>query len=189
MAHEIVGFCRGGAGKGLYVLLTSTGQLGDHSERCDLFFSGAIRSEDLFPGDAVSLDCSNRGDRLFLESLLIEEVPQPWSGRIKASLFESDQQTGSISEGWNGTGRFIGVTALSERVRMIALRSDERAQAFATAATLDARAIADRVTENAELFNSLSLFLAASGLSLAIVPSAPSITVENEVPWLEFGRA
>lgn len=43
------------------------------------------------------------------------------------------------------------------------------------------------VREDAEVFDSLSLVLAAFGLSLAIVPASRAVYSESTEPWQEFG--
>lgn len=186
MHGETVGVCRSGAGAGLYVVMIPISGREDPPRHYELMFSGAIDSEGVFPGDVVTIDEGIDENKRFLDSLDIEEVPDPWGRRVRDSLFDLGTHAGSSSAHWSGAGRFNGAKPLSERVRMISERANERARVFATAAQLEAAAIADRVIEQSELLDSLSLFLSASGLTLSIVPSAQPVANATDEPWRQY---
>ncbi|WP_435744005.1 hypothetical protein [Microbacterium sp. PMB16] len=187
MKDEVVGFCRAGAGAGLFVLVTRLKGPKAYLDYFDLTFSGAIESEDIFPGDVIAVDAEDEENTRFMQSLRIEEVPHAWNHRVRDSLFGSGPPSDQPIDPWDGTGRFAGAEPLARRIQMIAEHSTERARVFATASSMDAETIAEKVQAERKLFDSLSLFLSASGLSLSIVASAhPSGDVAE--PWREYGQ-
>lgn len=184
---ELIGFCRSGPSAGLYVraIRVATSEL--QSDTWDLEFSGAVAAEGIFPEDIISIDLKHTGDREFLWSLGIENVPEPWASRVRCSLFERSKTGSRPPSDWDGSGRFHGSTPLDHRLEMLERRATANNEVLASGSPLGIVDLRKFVREDAEVFDSLSLVLAAFGLSLAIVPASRAVYSESTEPWQEFG--
>lgn len=184
---ELIGFCRSGPSAGLYVRATRVATGESQSDAWDFEFSGAVVAEGIFPEDITSIDLKHPGDREFLRSLGIENIPEPWASRVRCSLFERSKTGSRPPSDWDGSGRFHGSTPLCHRLEMLERRATANNEVLASGSTLGVADLRNFVREDAEVFDSLSLVLAAFGLSLAIVPASTAVHSESTEPWKEFG--